>query len=77
MDRVTLTVDGRTISANPGQSVLNAALDAGIYIPHLCSHPDLPPQANCKLCVVEVAGQDGVVWSCELPAIEGMQVVTQ
>lgn len=77
MDRVTLTVDGRTISANPGQSVLNAALDAGIYIPHLCSHPDLPPQANCKLCVVEVAGQDGVVCSCELPASEGLQVVTQ
>jgi len=42
MDVINITVDGRPLEANPGRSLLQACLDAGIYIPHLCSHPDLP-----------------------------------
>ena len=44
-------------------SVLNTALNEGIYIPHLCSHPDLPAAGHCRMCVVEIEGQDGVVTS--------------
>ncbi len=42
-ETVALTIDGRTVEAPAGASVLNAALDAGLYIPALCAHPDLPP----------------------------------
>ena len=77
MGKVTLWVDGTQIQAEEGQSVLRAALDAGIYIPHICSHPDLEAQGGCKLCVVEIEGGDGPVTSCTTTAQEGMKVRTK
>ena len=77
MSKITLTIDGQRIEAEQGQSVLEASIAAGIYIPHLCTHPDLPVQANCKLCVVEIEGLDSPVCSCETPAEDGMVVVTK
>lgn len=77
MNKICLTIDGIMVEARPSQSVLDAALAAGIYIPHLCSHPDLPAQANCKLCVVELDGVDGPVCACETEARDGMVVCTQ
>ncbi len=74
---VKLHIDGHEIEAREGQSVLEAALAADIYIPHLCTHPDLPVQANCKLCVVNVEGMDGAFCSCELPVQDGMKVTTK
>jgi formate dehydrogenase beta subunit len=74
---LTLTIDGREVAAEAGTSILDAALEAGIYVPHLCSHPDLPPGGVCRLCVVEVEGVEGVVASCATPAAEGMVVRTQ
>ncbi len=74
---VKLYIDGHEIEAREGLSVLDAALEADIYIPHLCSHPDLPAQSNCKLCVVNVEGQEGAVCSCELEVQEGMRVTTK
>lgn len=75
--RVTLTIDDRTVETSPGTSVLTAALDAGIYIPHLCHHPDLPPYGVCRLCVVEIEGVEGLCASCVTLAEEGMMVSTQ
>lgn len=72
-----VTIDGRTIEARLGSSVLEAALEAGIYIPHLCDHPDLPPAGACRLCVVEVEGIDEPVPSCLTPVAEGLVVTTQ
>ncbi len=69
-----LTIDGREITAKEGQSVLQAALDAGIFIPHLCSHPDLEAKGGCRLCSVEVEGYPEPVPSCMLQAEEGMVV---
>lgn len=77
MDKIHLVIDGQHVEAVPGQSVLEAALNANIYIPHLCSHPDLPVQANCKLCVVEIDGLSAPVCSCETEAAEGMVVRTK
>lgn len=68
-------LDGRTISFAPGQSILEAALDAGVFIPHLCSHPDLPPSGACGMCVVECDGE--TLRSCATPAKSGMQVISQ
>lgn len=77
MNKIHLTIDGRQIEADTGQSVLEAALAANIYIPHICTHPDLPVQANCKLCIVEIEGLDHPVCSCETEAAEGMVVTTK
>lgn len=73
---MTIIIDGRSVPCQVGQSVLEAALAANIYIPHLCSHPDLPVQANCKLCVVAIEGRSDVVCACETPVEEGMVVTT-
>jgi len=61
-DTITLTIDGIKVETTRGKTILEAALDAGIYIPALCYHPDLKPLADlesdraCRLCVVEVEG---------------------
>ena len=49
-----LIIDGLECTAGPGQTILQAAEQNGIAIPHLCYHPALPGQAACRLCVVEV-----------------------
>ena len=77
MDKVKLLINGTQVEAQAGTSVLDAALDAGIYIPHLCSHPDLPARGGCKLCVVEIDGTEGPVTSCTTPVAEGMVVRTE
>lgn len=77
MNPVYLTIDGHVIETKEGQSVLAAALNAGIYIPHLCYHPDLTPQGNCKLCTVEIEGHTGLVQSCDTKAKDGMVVYTK
>ncbi len=74
---IKLKIDDKEVEVKPGSSVLNAALGAGIYIPHLCDHPDLRPAGACRLCLVEVEGVDGCSASCHLPAEDGMQVRTK
>ena len=71
---VTLTVNGQVIQAAEGQSVLHAALAAGIYIPHLCDHPDLEAKGGCRLCSVTVDGGDEAVPACATTVAEGMVV---
>ena len=71
-----LTINGREVEAAEGANVLEAALDAGIYIPHLCKHPDLEAVGGCRLCMVEVEGVDGPVCACKTAAREGMVVNT-
>lgn len=77
MGKISLFIDGTEIQAEAGMSVLDAALAAGIYIPHLCSHPDLPSTGGCKMCVVEIDGQAEPVSSCVTEVQEGMKVHTK
>ena len=77
METIKLTIDGKAISCEKGKSVLEAALDGGIYIPHLCHHPDLDPASACRLCLVEIEGVPGVPTSCSTTAEEGMVVRTR
>jgi len=74
---IKLNIDGREIETQPGKSILEASLEAGIYIPYLCYHPDLPSTGDCKLCVVEVEGMDELAISCNTPAADGMTVRTK
>lgn len=52
-----LTIDGREIAFRDGQTIIQAAAAAGVWIPHLCYHPDLKPHGSCKLCTVKVNGR--------------------
>jgi formate dehydrogenase beta subunit len=74
---IKFNIDGRDVETVKGNSVLQAALDAGIYIPHLCHHPDLAPIGACGLCIVDIEGKDGPQFSCVTPAEDGMIVSTK
>ncbi len=75
--RVTLVIDGRTIQAAEGTSVMRAAAEAGIAIPKLCATDSLEPFGSCRLCLVEIEGRRGTPASCTTPVAEGMAVRTQ
>jgi [NiFe] hydrogenase diaphorase moiety small subunit len=70
--RPTFVLDGAEVPFAPGQTVMQAALAAGHYVPHLCYHPEFRPHGSCKLCTVKIGGQ----WmtSCRVPAQPGLQV---
>lgn len=70
----TFNIDGRKIPFAEGQTVLEAARAAGIAIPSLCHHRKTGAPGNCRLCVVEVEGMEGLQVSCRLPAAVGMTV---
>ncbi len=76
-EMINLWIDEIPVQAESGQSVLQAALNEGIYIPHICSHPNLEPQGGCKLCVVEIEGRDKPVTACTTEVLEGMRVRTK
>jgi [NiFe] hydrogenase diaphorase moiety small subunit len=69
---LTFMLDGDEVAFKPGQTVMQAALAAGRYVPHLCYHPEFKPHGSCKVCTVKVDGR--WVTSCTLPAQAGMQV---
>ena len=71
---ITITIDGVQVKTQPGKMVLEAAIDAGIYLPYLCYHPGMKPFAACRMCVVEVEGGRGYPASCTLPVQDGMVV---
>jgi NADH dehydrogenase/NADH:ubiquinone oxidoreductase subunit G len=75
-NKITLTVNGKEISVNPGVTVYWAAKKLGIEIPHLCYGEDLPPMSACRICVVEVEGMRNLAVSCSHPVSEGMVVHT-
>ena len=77
IDRMKLTIDGVELSARSGCSVLDAALQNSIYIPHLCWHPELSPYGGCRLCLVEVDGMPGCRPACTTQARGGMVVHTK
>ncbi len=73
---IRLKINGRDIEAMDGSTILMAALENGIYIPHLCWDKRLAPYGGCRLCIVEVEGQRRLITSCAAPAEEGMIVWT-
>lgn len=73
---IRLSIDGRTVKALEGESVLDCALRHDISIPHLCTHPDLPAFGACRMCLVEIEGQAGFLTSCTTPVRDGMVVRT-
>jgi formate dehydrogenase alpha subunit len=76
MAEVKIVIDGKELSVGEGTTILNAAEEAGIIIPTLCHRPDLTPEGNCRVCVVEVEGAPRLVASCHTPVSEGMVIRT-
>ena len=72
-----ITIDGRTMSAYEGQTVLSIAVDNGILdIPNLCNDEKLEPTSACRMCLVEIEGAERPLPSCNTPAVPGMVVHT-
>ena len=76
-DDINISIDGVEVTTQPGKMVIEAAIDAGIYVPYLCYHPGMKPYAACRMCVVEVEGQRGYPAACTLPVADGMVVHNQ
>ena len=73
-EEISITIDGTPVKTTPGKMVLEAAIEAGIYVPFLCYHPLMKPFAACRMCVVEVEGGRGMPASCTLPVQDGMVI---
>jgi formate dehydrogenase (NADP+) alpha subunit len=77
-DKLELKINGQSVMADKGMTILEAALRKGIYIPHLCHHRDLEPVGACRLCLVEIAGKrTATVLSCKTEAKDGMVIRTE
>jgi NADH-quinone oxidoreductase subunit G len=68
------TLDGKVITFTQGQTIIQAATDQGIDIPHFCWHPSLSVSGNCRMCLVEVEKMPKLVIACSTLAAEGMVV---
>lgn len=76
-ETVHLRINGQSVEAKSGDSIMRAALTAGIPIPKLCATDSLDAFGSCRLCLVEVSGRKGFVSSCTEPVSEGLCVTTQ
>jgi [NiFe] hydrogenase diaphorase moiety small subunit len=73
--KATFSLDGHDIPFEPGQTVMQAALAAGVYVPHLCSNTEFKAHGSCKVCTVKMNGRTAT--SCTAPAHEGDEVESE
>ena len=73
---VNIWIDGTHLEVPDTMTIIEAADKQGVNIPRLCYHPDLPPTANCGVCVVEVTGNPLPKRACCTPVVEGMKITT-
>jgi [NiFe] hydrogenase diaphorase moiety small subunit len=72
---VTFTIDGKEIEGRPGQTIIEAADEAGVYIPRLCHKPGLEPYGSCRVCTVHVNGRPCA--ACTQPVMQGAVVLNE
>lgn len=75
-NKISITINGQKVDVKHGTSILDAATQAGVIIPTLCYHKDLCIAGNCRVCVVELAGQKRLATACATPCESGMEVLT-
>lgn len=68
-------IDGQRVPFRPGQTIMDAAMEAGVYIPHLCHNPEFKAHGSCRLCTVKLNGRK--VAACTTPAQEAAKVSNQ
>ncbi len=76
MTTVNLEVDGKPVQVQSGRTVMDAAHQLGIYVPHFCWHSKLTIAANCRMCLVQVEKAPKPLPACATPVTEGMKVWT-
>src|SRR5512146_2185780 len=74
--KLSIRIDGELVTAMEGQTILQAAKEAGKYIPTLCDLAGLTPIGACRVCIVEVSGIDRLLPACTTPIQDGMSVTT-
>jgi NADH-quinone oxidoreductase subunit G len=77
MDTVSLTIDGKSVTAEKGRTVLQAAIESGIRVPYYCYHPGLGIDGSCRVCIVKIEKMPKLQTSCSTTVAEGMVVYTQ
>jgi NADH-quinone oxidoreductase subunit G len=70
----TLTIDGKELEFRQGQTIIEAAKEGGIIIPHFCWHPGLSVSGNCRVCLVEIEKMPKLSIACSTYAADGMIV---
>jgi NADH-quinone oxidoreductase subunit G len=73
---INFTIDGKAVTAKKGETILTVARREGIYIPTMCYISKTTPCASCRMCVVEAAGVEGFVLSCNTPPTNGIEITT-
>ena len=73
---IEIEIDGRTMEVADGATIMDAANQAGIYVPHFCYHRKLTIAANCRMCLVEVEKAPKPLPACATPVTRGMKVRT-
>jgi NADH-quinone oxidoreductase subunit G len=76
-DQIKIEIDGRTISADKGQMLIEVTDKNDIYIPRFCYHKKLTIAANCRMCLVEVEKAPKPLPACSTPVMDGMKVKTR
>ncbi len=74
---VKIFIDAQPVEVKEGTTVLKAAEQAGIHIPHFCYHPAFPPEGSCRMCLVEIEGLPKLELACSTVVREGMKVLTK
>ncbi|MEI8115065.1 MAG: NADH-dependent [FeFe] hydrogenase, group A6 [Bacteroidia bacterium] len=74
--KIKLSINGIFVEVEQGTTILDAARQIGVIIPTLCYHKDLCIAGNCRVCVVEIAGQKRLTAACATPCEEEMEVLT-
>ena len=73
---IKVTVNGRPVELNEDSTLLDASLEAGVYIPTLCHYPRIPGHAVCRMCLVNIDGEDRPQPACVTKAKDGNVIVT-
>src|SRR4029450_12634355 len=71
-EKVTLTIDGQSVTVPAGTSIMRAAIAVGPQVPKLCPTDSVDAFGSCRLCLVEIQGRPGTPASCTTPAGNGM-----
>ncbi|MBU1263007.1 MAG: NADH-quinone oxidoreductase subunit NuoG [Gammaproteobacteria bacterium] len=77
MATLNIEIDGRTLQVESGDTIMDAANQAGIAIPHFCYHKKLSIAANCRMCLVQVEKAPKPLPACATPVTDGMKVQTR
>ena len=77
MATLNIEIDGKALTVESGDTIMDAANAAGITIPHFCYHKKLSIAANCRMCLVQVEKAPKPLPACATPVTDGMKVQTR